>query len=196
MQFVGVNDNGVIAGNADFVGSDVPLEGTWGSVYNRTSGTMTLFNGTVTGLSSSNYVSFYTPSANVYNPQTQTNSFTNQTINLLTPNLTEVNVGDFGYGGFTGGVNATGEMTGGLYTSAAGQAYTGTQYSVAFKTGSNGAGTQYFGTANGVYSAGTVINSSGQVGGYITLASGQTEAFLSTARGGAHGWTWRRRLYR
>ena len=44
---------------------------------------------------------------------------------------------------------------------------------------------QVFGTANGAASFGTVINSSGQVGGgYITLASGQTEAFLSTARGG------------
>ncbi len=40
------------------------------------------------------------------------------------------------------------------------------------------------GTANGVSSFGTAVNQSGQIGGYVTLASGQTEAFLSTAHGG------------
>ncbi len=195
MSFVGVNRNSVVAGNADFVGSDVPLEGIWGSVYNRTAGTQTLLSGLVTGLSSTNYVSFDQNQYSQYNSQTGTSTIVPATINVLNPNLQASKVTDLGYGGFSSGVNSTGEVTGGVYTSSAAESvfnptsgtpsYTpSSQYSEAFKTGANGVGTQLFGTANGIYSTGLAINSSGQVGGYITLASGQTEAFLSTARGG------------
>ena len=94
------------------------------------------------------------------------------------------------------GINAYGQVTGGFYTSTL-QTDTinystgtntidsqGSGATRAFRTGDNGSGTQVFGTANGISSMGTAINSSGQIGGYITLSTGQTEAFLSTARGG------------
>ncbi len=58
MSFVGLNNNGIAAGNADFTGSDVPLEGTWGSIVNFNTHDMTLFHGTLTGLSSSGGVAF------------------------------------------------------------------------------------------------------------------------------------------
>lgn len=54
----------------------------------------------------------------------------------------------------------------------------------AFRTGANGSGATVFGTGPGVSSFGNAINNAGQVGGYVTLASGQTEAFLTTAHGG------------
>lgn len=181
--FVGVNHNGIIAGNGDFAGSDVPMEGIFGDVVNTAAGTMTLFKGTVTGLSSTNYVSV-----------TDTSPTSADQAQLLTPTNTFVNIANLGYGAQTGGVNSTGQVVGTVYTgpplassaSDGGALYANGNYYYgrAMLTGTNGSGTEVFGTANGVSSVGTAVNSSGQIGGYVVLSTGQTEAFISTAHGG------------
>lgn len=107
MSFVGVNDNGIIVGNADFIGSDVPLQGTYGSVVNTAADTMTLVNGAVTGLSSTNFVSLNGPS----------NTFPG-VARLLTPSNQLVTTTDLGYGSVSYGVNATGQLVGAAMTGA------------------------------------------------------------------------------
>ena len=89
-----------------------------------------------------------------------------------------VTINPTGLGASVAAVNATGQVVGTTTTNAT----SGT--TAAFLTGSNASGATILGTANGVSSAATTVNSSGQVGGYITLASGQTETFITNARGG------------
>lgn len=207
-----INDNGQIAAQVQMAGSnDEPYAGTYGAVANLSNGTMTVLGGNsqLGGLNDSGVAVFSTgqvqTSTNsgpvVYYYGTPTSTYTTSTtyggaIELYNqPGQTGVSVAGLGYGGWAGGINSTAEVTGGLYT---GVLQTQTQDNLngnsnltfgsgdtrAFRTGTNGSATQVFGTANGVSSLGTVINNSGQIGGYITLASGQTEAFLSTAHGG------------
>jgi hypothetical protein len=114
-----------------------------------------------------------------------------------------------GYGSSATAINSTGQVTGSIYSGIQSVSITNTaamctvvcgypmesegrgedmtvtiSNSHAFRTGANGVGDTVFGTANGIASYGTAINDSGEVGGYIALANGTDEAFLTTAHGG------------
>lgn len=97
-----------------------------------------------------------------------------------------------GFGGIGNAVNLSGQVTGGLFLAAQtpnsrampGYVDAGTEPALeAFLTNANGAGVRLLGTANGVASEGFAVNDLGQVGGELVLASGQTEAFLTTRSG-------------
>lgn len=219
--FNSLNDNNQIAANFYIQGqTDTPYEGYSAGIANLSNHTVTIIGGSaVYGLNSSGIAVINYQQTSITNSSTGAGSSIGGAIALVNTNTGALTtVQGLGYGGLTvtnnlegnfsgtsttqqvfndsSGINATGQVTGGLYTSAL-QTYTinyatgtttidsnGSGATRAFRTGDNGSGTQMFGTANGISSMGTAINSSGQVGGYITLASGQTEAFLSTARGG------------
>lgn len=159
----------------------------------NSNGTVTQIQGWVGGINSSGAVSV----ANQTNFGTMTSTVQTSvgaTLGYLAAGSTTPTViSDLGYGGNVGGLNDLGQVTGGFdvgyqsYCTSNGSppwTCTNNYNTRAFRTGDNGVGTQVFGTANGVSSFGNVINNSGQVGGYITLASGQNEAFLTTAHGG------------
>jgi len=118
--------------------------------------------------------------------------------------LTPSAVADLGYGSRANALNASAQVTGAIYNGpiAARADYieqlvggvdmgnwSYPSFSLAgingqaFRTGANGAGVTLFGTGGGIASVGTAINDAGQVGGDITLAGGQTEAFITTATG-------------
>lgn len=176
VAFVGVNDNGNVAANLSVPGlEDAPINNE-GAVLNLNNNTVTYVNGFVSGLNSSGQIAYTNAQQNFYNQSTGAWSSSPGTLNILN-NGSPTQIATLGLGGETAGINSIAQVTGSIVTSNNGS-------SVAFRTGTNGQTTQLFGTANGISSTGTVINSSGQVGGYVTLASGQTEAFLSTARGG------------
>ena len=208
--FNSLNDNNQIAANFYIQGqADGPYRGYSTGIANLNNNTVTVIGGSaVYGLNSSGIAVINYQQTSITNASTGTSSQVGGAIALVNTNTGALaTVQSLGYGGLTvtdrwlgqfsgtptnqqafndsSGINATGQVTGGLYTSALTTGSTlGVGNTLAFRTGSNGAGTRLFGTANGISSMGTAINSSGQVGGYITLASGQTEAFLSTARGG------------
>jgi hypothetical protein len=107
-------------------------------------------------------------------------------------------INPLGFGGTGTALNLTGQVTGGLLTTQSfnyespddGFYSSGVGFladpskMIAFETGANGTGIKYLGLANGIGSEGFAINDQGQVGGEIVLASGQTEAFLTTTHGG------------
>ena len=98
-------------------------------------------------------------------------------------------IATLGFGGFGTGINSLNEVVGSDFMSADLQqcgfgACSGPLPNTeAFVTGVNGTNVRFLGVANGVASAATAINNAGQVGGYVTLANGNTEAFLTTAGG-------------
>ncbi len=185
MNFVGSTTTGQIAANLNFGYNQGPFYDNTGATLNGSN--ITFFPmATVTGVNATGAVAFdQLPSIGNNNSWQAKNMF------YFSGGLLN-SISDMGYGGITGGINSIGEVTGAVFTGTklgplSQDGLNGNNLQgigEAFKTGSNGSGTQVFGTANGVSSYGTVINSSGQVGGYIALGSGQSEAFLSTAHGG------------
>lgn len=188
-NFLGYTSSGSLVGNLNFGYDQSNFGQDVGAITNGTTTTYTQLD-TFTGMNASGNIAI--TGYNIIGGSPGHNMFEYN-------NGSVVQLSDLGYGGITTGVNSTGQVTGGLFQAMSQMnppnyqtlnltGITGTDniYSVgvAFKTGANGVGTQAFGTANGVESQGTVINSAGQVGGYIVLANNQTEAFLSTARGG------------
>jgi hypothetical protein len=113
-------------------------------------------------------------------------------ITVRTPTI----IATLGYGGNGVAINDLGQVTGNDFTSAqsyspsanGGEGGYSTPNTEAFETAPNGGAVTYLGmtigTNVGVSSTATSINNAGNVGGYITLADGQTEAFISDR---AHG---------
>lgn len=140
------------------------------TIYDPSNGTVTWLQNTSSarGLSDNGaYVAFEQayPSTTVYSA-----------IYSIANNTTTI-IQDGGLQDTISGVNNTGQATGYVLNPV-------TYYSNAYRTGADGSSVQLFGTANGVSSDGLAVNDNGQIGGFITLASHQTEAFITTARGG------------
>jgi hypothetical protein len=187
-NFVGVNNAGAVAANINFQGrQDAPIEGDLGAVANA-NGTITYlgYGSNVTGLNAAGTVSYNQAT----NPYSDPPSGKVLTAGSVTPTV----VTDLGHGSTALAINASGQVTGSLFTVAPTN-YTSDPYSYdstltgpsrAYRSGANGSGTGQvvFGTGPGVSSTGLAINDSGIVGGYITLSSGQDEAFLTTSHGG------------
>jgi probable HAF family extracellular repeat protein len=98
-------------------------------------------------------------------------------------------IATLGFGGFGTAINSFNRVVGTDYVSANTQSCSfgfcsgALPNTEAFVTGVNGTNPRFLGFANGVSSAATAINNAGQVGGYVTLADGTTEAFLTTVGG-------------
>lgn len=212
-QPVAINNAGTIAlnvyGTYDNNGYGV------GIVRNGSSSTEVL--GTITGLNASGAVVYNDPNQavvswtgrNIIPPgAVPGGTFTSSGTDFITAPSHEVSasginvtISDLGYGSTAAALNDAGQVTGSVYTSAAGSYETiqenlgSTVVGVwnlqttnsfntrAIRTGANASGLTVFGTANGLSSTGLAINNAGQVGGYLTLAGGQTEAFISSAHG-------------
>jgi len=108
---------------------------------------------------------------------------------VLTPTV----ISTLGYGGNGVALNATGQVVGndfmaaqtciGGYGAQCQNGYFTTPNTEAFVTAANGGAVTYLGatigTTVGVSSTATSVDNAGAVGGYITLADGQTQAFIS-----------------
>ncbi len=114
---MGINDSGQIAANV-FVGgmADAPVEGTLGAIANYSAGTVTYLGGDtqITGFNSSGDAAYIQATSPAYGSPEQL-KFYNSSTGAVT------NITDLGFSGLTGGVNDTGQVTGGLFVSAADQ---------------------------------------------------------------------------
>jgi PEP-CTERM motif len=192
---VGINNAGAIAANLSFNDLDDTFL-TTGAVHNADGSTTYLGQGSVvTGINASGAVAYTGGSGLAYAGGTGTSWHATKNAGtvseLAAGSTTPTQVAGLGFGGVTGGINSTGQMTGAFYNAPLEiENYQGVDSfpnggtAQAFRTGANGVGTTLFGVANGVSSQGVAINDAGQVGGFVTLAGGQTEAFLTSTHGG------------
>ena len=106
-------------------------------------------------------------------------------VTLATPKA----LATLGFGGVGTGINTIGQVVGNDYLSANTQqcfsfgCFGPAPNTEAFITAANGGTVKFLGLDGGVGTTATSVNNAGEVGGYVTLASGQTEGFITTTAG-------------